>query len=113
MHGLDGKEIWRNTERVPKGPYQWEHDKLVEAVRKDLPMHDGFSAAMACMCSVLGREAAYSGQVVKWDELVEKGRSYTQGREILSFNDIPPVLPDADGFYENSVPMPGQYSPFV
>ena len=30
------------------------------------------------MTSVLGREACYSGQVVKWDELVEKGPDFSQ-----------------------------------
>jgi predicted dehydrogenase len=113
LKGLDNTEIWKNTEEVPKGPYQWEHDKLVEAIRKDLPRHDGYSAAMACMSSVLGREAAYSGRVIKWDDLVVKGRSYTPDGEITSFDQVAPVQPDADGFYESSVPMPGQYNPFV
>ena len=72
LTGLDGKQIWRNEGRAPKGPYQWEHDLLVQAIREDKPMHHGWSAAMSTMCAVLGREAAYCGQVVKWDELVEK-----------------------------------------
>ena len=113
LQGLDNKDVWKITDKVPKGPYQWEHDKHVEAIRKDLPLHDGFSAAMSCMSSVLGREAAYSGQVVKWDELVEKGRSYTPNGEITSYDDIAPVQPDADGFYESTVPVPGQYNPFA
>jgi hypothetical protein len=65
------------------------------------------------MAAVLGREAAYSGKVIKWDELVEKGRSYFPNGEITSFDQIAPVQPDADGFYEGSVPVPGVYNPFV
>ena len=113
LAGLDGKEIWRNTERKPKGEYQWEHDLQVQAIREDKPMHMGWSAAMSCMTAVLGREAAYCGKVVKWDELVEKGRSYFPGGEITSFDQIAPVQPDADGFYEGTVPVPGVYNPFV
>jgi len=108
-----GEPIWRNTERVPKGPYQWEHDLLVTAVREDKPMHGGYSAAMSCMSAILGREAAYCGKVVEWDELVEKGRSYFPDGEVTSFDQKAPVQPDADGFYEGSVPVPGVYNPFV
>jgi predicted dehydrogenase len=108
-----GGELWRNEQNVPKGPYQWEHDKLVEAIREDKPMNDGYHSAMACMAAVLGREAAYSGRVIKWDELVEKGRPYFPNGEITSFDQIAPVQPDADGFYEKSVPVPGVYDPLV
>jgi predicted dehydrogenase len=113
LFGLDGEEIWRNTQRAPKGSMQWEHDVLVKAIREDTPMNDGYHSAMACMISVLGREAAYCGQIVEWDKLVAEGRSYFPNGEITSFEDIAPVQPDADGFYENSVPVPGVYKPFV
>jgi len=112
--GLDGTVIWENTEGIPKGKvgHQWEHDLHVKTIREDMPRNDGYSAAMTCMTAVLGREAAYSGKLIKWDELVEKGRSFTPDGEITSFEQAPPVLPDADGFYESSVPVPGVYNPF-
>ena len=111
--GPDGAEIWKDTGNFPKGMYLWEHDKHVEAIREDKPMNDGYSAAMSSMMAVLGREAAYSGKVMQWDELVEKGRSYFPNGEILGFDQPAPVQPDADGFYESSVPVPGVYNPFV
>ena len=113
LQGLDGQEIWRNTEKFPKGMYEWEHDKHVEAIREDKPMNDGYSAGMSSMMAVLGREAAYSGKVQNWDELVEKGRSYFPNGEVLDFNQPAPVQPDANGFYESSVPVPGVYDPFL
>jgi predicted dehydrogenase len=113
LRGLDGKEIWRNQERVPKGPYQWEHDLQVKAIREDKPMHAGWAAAMSCMAAVLGREAAFCGQVVQWDKLVEEGRPYFPNGEITSFDLEAPVQPDADGFYESTVAVPGVYKPFV
>ena len=112
LRGPDGQEIWKHTENYPKGMYDWEHDKHVEAIRKDEPMNDGYSAAMSSMMAVLGREAAYSGKVLQWDELVEKGRSYSPDGEVLGFNQPAPVQPDANGFYESSVPVPGVYDPF-
>ena len=110
--GLDGTEIWRDTGDFPKNMYHWEHDKHVEAIREDKPMNDGYSGAMSSMMAVLGREAAYSGQVIQWDDLVARGRSYLPDGEITSFNQTAPVQPDANGFYESSVPMPGTYDPF-
>ena len=109
----NNEEIWRNRDRIQKGEFQWEHDVLVDAIRKDRPQNDGYHAAMSCMCAVLGREAAYSGKVVTWDELVEKGRPYFPNGEITSFDQPSPVQPDADGFYESTVPVPGIYNPFV
>jgi predicted dehydrogenase len=113
LFGRDGQTIWSNTEKIPKGPHQWEHDLHVKTIREDTPRNDGYFAAMSTMTAVLGREAAYSGKVIKWDELVEKGRPYVPNGEITSFDQIAPVQPDADGFYESTVPVPGVYNPCV
>ena len=113
LYGADGTEIWSNTATVPKGPHQWEHDIHVKAIREGIPKNDGHYAATSSMVAVLGREAAYSGRVVNWNELVNRGRSYFPDGEITSFEQTAPVQPDADGFYESSVPVPGVYSPFA
>ncbi|MDR0522380.1 MAG: Gfo/Idh/MocA family oxidoreductase [Planctomycetaceae bacterium] len=109
----EGHEIWTKTGKLPKVSNQWEHDLHVKAIREDLPMHQGYAGAMSCMMAVLGREAGYSGKVIKWDDLVEKGRDYFPNGEITSWDSPAPVQPDADGFYENSVPVPGVYNPFA
>ena len=113
LHRLDNERVWNNQEKAQKGSMDWEHDVLVKAIRENKPQHDGWHAAMSCMCAVLGREAAFTGKVVKWDELVEKGRPYFPKGEITSFDQEAPVQPDADGFYESSVAVPGAYNPFV
>jgi len=113
LFGRDGQEIWRNAERAPKGPHQWEHDLHVKTIREDTARNDGYFAAMSTMTAILGRESAFSGRVVTWDELVEKGRSYHPNGEITSLNQPAWIQPDADGFYESSVPVPGEYSPFA
>ena len=113
LFGLDGNVLWTNTERPQKGPHAWEHDLHVKTIREDTPRNDGYFAAMSTMTAIMGREAAYSGQVIKWDDLVEKGRSYFPNGEISSFEQIAPVQPDADGFYESTVPIPGVYKPFA
>ena len=107
-----GNDIWRNEEKVPKGPYQWEHDCHVKAIRENLPKNDGWYSANATMIAVLGREAAFSGKELIWDEVVEKGKRYVPAGD-MSLTDNPPIMPDADGFYESSVAKQGIYNPFA
>ena len=115
LFNVDGETIWAHTnaENFPKRMYQWEHDCHVDAVRNNKPMNDGYFSAMSSMMAILGREASYSGRLVKWDELVQNGRSYFPDGEIINFDQPAPVQPDANGFYESSVPVPGIYSPFA
>ena len=66
--------------------------------------------ATSSFTSVLGREASYSGQVVKWDDAVQQGPRETP--EVLALDAAPPVLPDAHGLYDHAAPVPGEYRPF-
>ncbi|HBT76787.1 MAG TPA: hypothetical protein DEB39_07640, partial [Planctomycetaceae bacterium] len=109
LKDASGNDVWKNDEKAVKGPYQWEHDCQVKAIREDLPMNDGYHGAMATMTAVLGREAAFCGQVLKWDDVVNNGREYMPVDGFDSFEQEPPVLPDDDGFYESSVAVPGIY----
>lgn len=108
-----GKDIWANEEKAVKGPYQWEHDCQVKAIRENKPMNDGYFAANSCMTSVFGREAAFCGKVLKWDDVVAKGKAYAPLTDFTGFDQDPPVLPDANGFYESKVAKQGQYDPFA
>jgi hypothetical protein len=52
--------------------------------------------------------ATYSGQVVRWDDAVEKGPS--EKPEQLAWNALPRSMPGPDGFYP--FPIPGISPPF-
>lgn len=64
------------------------------------------------MTAVLGYLAAYSGKVVKWDEAVEKGPALMiyENHDQLTFDSLPPVLPNERGEYP--VPVPGVWKPW-
>lgn len=96
------------------GQFAREHVEHVRAIRDNEYKNDGHFAATASMTAVLGREAAFCGKIVKWDELVKRGKTHmpTDGFS-NNFDQTPPVIPDANGFYEKSVPIPGQYTPFA
>jgi predicted dehydrogenase len=98
-------EFWRYQGPEPDD-YQVEHDLLFEAIRQDKPYNETERCAKACLASILGRMACYSGQLVTWDEAMGSTLELAPGLEgWTSLDATPPILPDAQGRYAN--PMPG------
>jgi len=100
----------RDRKHEVVNPYRQEHADLLDAIWNDKPYNEGWLGATSSFTSILGREASYSGQVVKWGELAEKGPALFP--ENLTWDTGPPVKPDEDGNYEHLVPIPGVYKPF-
>ena len=65
--GISGETNWKY-----KGPtrdmYQVEHDELFAAIRAGKPVNDGVNMAHSTLMAIMGRMAAYTGQVVTWDQ---------------------------------------------
>ena len=65
--GITGETNWKYT-----GPnrdmYQVEHDELFAAIRAGRPVNDGERMAHSTLVAIMGRMAAYTGQVVTWDQ---------------------------------------------
>jgi myo-inositol 2-dehydrogenase / D-chiro-inositol 1-dehydrogenase len=85
-----------------------EHMDLIAAIRSGAKYNEGYHGATSSMTAVLGRMATYSGQVVKWDDAIAKGK--TEFPTELSWNAKAPVQPDKDGNYP--IPMPGVYKAY-
>jgi predicted dehydrogenase len=47
--------------------YQAEHDELFAAIRAGKPINNGVYMAKSTLLAILGRMAAYTGQVITWD----------------------------------------------
>ena len=78
-------------------PYQQEHEDLIASVRAGVPINEAQTIAEATMTGILGREAAYSGKEITWDDAM---KSTTRlGPEKVEFGPypVPPVA------------MPGTY----
>jgi hypothetical protein len=56
--------------------------------------------------------ATYSGQVVRWDDAVQKGPAEVPPPEQWSWDAEPPIKPDESGSYEHLVAMPGVYKAY-
>jgi myo-inositol 2-dehydrogenase / D-chiro-inositol 1-dehydrogenase len=72
--------------------------------------NEGEYGAHSTFCAILGREACYSGKVIKWDDLMNSGQDLAPGIDQYTFKSQPPTVPDASGLYP--VPVPGIYDPF-
>jgi predicted dehydrogenase len=48
--------------------YQTEHDELFASIRAGKPLNDGTRMVNSTMMAILGRMAAYTGQVITWEQ---------------------------------------------
>ncbi|MEO6812113.1 MAG: Gfo/Idh/MocA family oxidoreductase, partial [Isosphaeraceae bacterium] len=63
---IKGETDWRY--RGPKtNMYQNEHNALFASIRKGEPINNGLYAARSTLLAIMGRNAAYTGQVITWD----------------------------------------------
>jgi myo-inositol 2-dehydrogenase / D-chiro-inositol 1-dehydrogenase len=107
IHGTKG-ESNAQSGRGGRNPYEQEHIDLVEAIRKNEPLNDGWHAAASSFTAVFGRMATYSGKEVNWDDAVKSGPNEMPAN--YAFDAPPPVTPDKDGNYPMAVP--GEYKPY-
>lgn len=89
-------------------PYQAEHDELFAAIAKgEYKFADAERGAMSTMTAIFGRMATYSGQVLYWDKILNSGINIMPKE--FAWNAMPPVVPDADGYYPIAVPGKTKY----
>ncbi len=105
-----GPNAWKYSGSKLNGHQQEQHD-LIESLMAGKIYNEGEYGAYSTFTAILGREACYSGKVVKWDELLAKGRDLCPGIDEYTIDTPPPTMPDEKGFYP--VPTPGKYSPFA
>jgi len=67
---IEGAASWSWDPQAPKvNPYVQEHADLVASIRAGRPLNEGRQVAESTLTAIMGREAAYTGQEVTWDEL--------------------------------------------
>jgi len=49
-------------------PYNQEHQDLIASIRAGKPLNAAQTVAESTLTGIMGREAAYSGQTIDWDE---------------------------------------------
>jgi predicted dehydrogenase len=73
---IEGAGPWR-YEGDPANPYVREHTDLIASIRAGRPLNEGRQVAESTLTAIMGREAAYTGQVIAWDELLASPQDLT------------------------------------
>ena len=92
------------------GGHQQEQHDLIEALLAGKIYNEGEYGAKSTFTAILGREACYSGKIVKWNDLMETGKDLCPGIDNWTINTPPPAKKGPDGAYD--IPKAGIYTPY-
>lgn len=79
---LEGNIVWEfdydaeNANFKQTNPYTLEHVNLVNSIRKNEALEQASETAISNMAAIMGRESAYTGAEVKWDEMIASSNNY-------------------------------------
>ncbi len=96
-----GNILWEyDYENKPvMNPYNQEHIHFVESIRLNMKINQAEDLAYSNMVAILGREAAYTGKEISWDEIMaSKLRFGPETYEMGALSD----------YQEGVVPVPGK-----
>ena len=69
--------------------YQTEHDALFASIRSRTPLNNGEYMAKSTLLAILGRMAAYTGQVITWDQAMNSRENLSPAQ--YTWDAQPPV----------------------
>lgn len=95
-------------------PYVQEHIDLINAIVKDTDLNEGKQVTDSTVTALMGREAAYSGGVVEWDDMVNSEFAYgpaelytnPSGMKWGSFRTLKPPMPGSHDIFAKPPQVP-------
>jgi predicted dehydrogenase len=101
IEDLDGNTIWAYDYKAnpEKDHYRQEHIHLVESIRQNKGINQAEDLAYSTLVAILGREAAYTGKSITWEEIMSSGLRY--GPETYELGKLP-------DYHEGEAPKPGK-----
>ncbi len=103
---IEGETPWRYGGPNPI-PYDTEHQEFFASIRSGNPINNGDYMTTSTMLAVAGRMAAYSGDVISWEQAMNSDLSLAPSR--YAFDAEPPVKPDEAGRYPIAMPGATKY----
>lgn len=92
---INGTNKWRYRgepgEKIDM--YQAEHDEMFAAIRAGKPIQNAEQAASSTLLGLMGRMAAYTGEVISREKALGSAESLVP--DVLSWEQVPPHLPVA------------------
>ena len=96
--------VWKSSQSGDWG-YGVEWQDLIDAIRQDKPYNEAKRGAEASLVSSMGRMAAHTAQVIKYDQILNLDHEFAPDVDKLAMDSPAPLLAGPDGKYP--VPMPG------
>jgi len=84
---ITGPNAWKWSGEYTN-PYQQEHTDLIESIRAGKPFNELKQVADSTLTAICGRESAYTGKIVAFDQYVASHHSIAPAT--LAFGPIPP-----------------------
>jgi predicted dehydrogenase len=104
-HLMEGVEpIWRYPQ-PEKSPYRLEWEDLIDAIRSNKPYNEVTRGAQASLVASMGRMAAHTGQVIKYEQILNCPHEFAPDVDKLTMDSPSPLRGDANGKYP--LPQPG------
>jgi len=69
IHDLAGREVWKYDGPLNNGLVQ-EHVDWITAIRTERPINTARETALSTLIAIQGRDSAYTGKAVSWDDLL-------------------------------------------
>ena len=105
---------WRFDRKGIVDPYVQEHVDLINAIVHDKELNEVKQVTDSTLTAIMGREAAYSGGVVEWEDMLNC--KYTYGPELVysdpskmtwgEFRTLKPPLPGSHDIFKDGVVLP-------
>lgn len=81
---------WQQPEQSPS-PYLLEHVDLQASIRAGQPLNELKQVAESTLSAIMGREAAYTGQSLTWDEVMSADQDLMPPNLAFGPLEVPPV----------------------
>jgi predicted dehydrogenase len=85
-----GGDAWRYREKM-RSAYEQEHQNLMASILAGRPINEAQNIAESTMTAIIGREAAYSGQEVTWDQAMKSTKRLGPDKYEFGPHEVPPV----------------------
>jgi predicted dehydrogenase len=87
-----GGTTWKHPGRWSLGPaYRLEHKELFTAIREGKVINDGEESAYSTLLGIMGREAAYTGQKITWEQMLKSEQNLQPKDYTWGDNKVTPV----------------------
>ncbi len=101
----NGNEIYRHDPKGNPNAYQQEHKELFAAIAKnEYVFDDAQHGAYSTLTGIIGRNACYTGKVIKWEEALTS--TVDLSPDVYAWDALPKIVPNENGEYP--YPIPGK-----